>query len=238
MAQTIDVQNLKGEVVGSANLDETVWGIEPNIAVMHQAVVRQQANARLGTHDTKTRGEVRGGGRKPWRQKGTGRARQGSIRAPQWKGGGVVFGPHPRSYTQAMPRQMRRLALRSALSAKIRDERVTVLREFASIEPRTKEFKNLLTVLPESRSLLVVLPEKIETIERAASNLPQVKTILASNLSVRDLLKYERLIVAEEAVAVIEGMWALPAEKREPSAWKLARLAAQGDASQVAEEVA
>ncbi|MGB3331033.1 MAG: 50S ribosomal protein L4 [Thermomicrobiales bacterium] len=227
MAQTIDVQNLMGEVVGSANLDETVWGIEPNIAVMHQAVVRQLANARLGTHDTQTRGEVRGGGRKPWRQKGTGRARQGSTRAPQWKGGGVVFGPHPRSYTQAMPRQMRRLALRSALSAKIRDERVTVLREFASIEPRTKEFKALLAALPESRSLLVVLPEKIETIERAAANLPQVKTIIASNLSVRDILKYERLVVAEEAVAVIEGLWAQPADKREPSSWKLARLAAK-----------
>jgi len=233
MAQTIDVQNLKGEVVGSATLDETVWGIEPNIAVMHQAVVRQLANARLGTADTKTRGEVRGGGRKPWRQKGTGRARQGSTRAPQWKGGGVVFGPHPRSYTQAMPRKMRRLALRSALSAKIRDERVTVLREFAGIEPRTKEFKALLTVLPASRSVLVVLPEKIETIERAAANLPQVKTIIAANLSVRDILKYERLIVAEEAVAVIEGMWALPADKRAPSSWKLARLAAKGASSEV-----
>jgi len=239
MAQTIDVQNLKGEVVGSANLDETVWGIEPNIAVMHQAVVRQLANARLGTHDTQTRGEVRGGGRKPWRQKGTGRARQGSTRAPQWKGGGVVFGPHPRSYTQAMPRQMRRLALRSALSAKVRDERVTVLREFASIEPRTKEFKTLLAALPQSRSLLVVLPEKIESIERAAANLPQVKTIIAANLSVRDILKYERLIVAEEALAVIEGLWSLPADKREPSSWKLARLAATGGVSEVsAEEVA
>lgn len=245
MAQTIDVQNLKGEVVGSANLDETVWGIEPNIAVMHQAVVRQLANARLGTHDTQTRGEVRGGGRKPWRQKGTGRARQGSTRAPQWKGGGVVFGPHPRSYTQAMPRQMRRLALRSALSAKVRDERVTVLREFASIEPRTKEFKTLLTALPESRSLLVVLPEKIDTIERAAANLPQVKTIIAANLSVRDILKYERLVLAEEAVAVIEGMWALPADKREPSSWQLARRAAKGGATELvvvvddaAEEVA
>lgn len=237
MAQTIDVQNLKGEVVGTANLDETVWGIEPNIAVMHQAVVRQQANARLGTHDTKTRAEVRGGGRKPWRQKGTGRARQGSIRAPQWKGGGVVFGPHPRSYTQAMPRKMRRLALRSALSAKIRDERVSVLREFASIEPRTKEFKTLLTALPQSRSLLVVLPEKIESIERAASNLPQVKTILASNLSVRDLLKYERLVLAEEAVAVIEGLWALPEDKREPSSWKLARLAAKRGATEPVAEV-
>src|SRR6187431_244288 len=123
----VDIHNLKGEVVGSAELDETVWGIEPNIPVMHQALVRQLANARIGTAETKTRGEVRGGGRKPWRQKGTGRARQGTIRAPQWKGGGVVFGPHPRKYTQAMPRQMRRLAIRSALSAKLADDRLTVV---------------------------------------------------------------------------------------------------------------
>src|SRR5688572_9261083 len=107
-----DVFNLQGEKAGSIDLDDTVWGIEPHVSVMHQAVVRQQANARVGSADTKTRSEVRGGGRKPWRQKGTGRARQGSIRSPQWKGGGVVFGPHPRKYTQRMPRQMRRLAIR------------------------------------------------------------------------------------------------------------------------------
>src|SRR6478609_2638477 len=110
----IDVVDTQGKVVGSVELDDTVWGIEPHVAVMHQALVRQQANARLGTHQTKTRGEVRGGGKKPWRQKGTGRARQGSIRAPQWKGGGVVWGPHPRKYTQRMPQKMRRLAVRSA----------------------------------------------------------------------------------------------------------------------------
>jgi len=228
----IDVQNLKGEVVGTTELDETVWGIEPHIAVMHQALVRQQANARLGTSNTKTRGEVRGGGRKPWRQKGTGRARQGTIRAPQWKGGGVVFGPHPRSYVQAMPRQMRRLAIRSALSAKLRDERMSVVREFSAIEPRTKEMKAVLAALPESRSVLIVLPEKIESVERAAANLPNAKTIVAPQLSVRDILKYERLIVAEEAVAVIEGLWALPEAKRTPSSWKQARIAA------AAEEVA
>src|SRR3954453_2649427 len=124
----IDVVNTAGDVVAKQELDETVWGIEPNISVMHQALLRQQANARLGTHDTKTRGEVRGGGRKPWRQKGTGRARQGSIRAPQWTGGGVVWGPHPRKYTQEMPKKMRRLAVRSALSAKLRDERVTIVK--------------------------------------------------------------------------------------------------------------
>jgi large subunit ribosomal protein L4 len=132
----IDVYDTAGAVVGQVDLDDTVWGIEPNISVMHQALLRQLANARVGTHQTKTRGEVRGGGAKPWRQKGTGRARQGSIRSPQWKGGGVVWGPHPRSYEQDMPRQMRRLAIRSALSAKLRDGLVTVVDGLEAVEPR------------------------------------------------------------------------------------------------------
>jgi large subunit ribosomal protein L4 len=233
----IDVVNTKGEVVGTTDLDETVWGIEPHMAVMHQALVRQQANARLGTHDTKTRGEVRGGGRKPWRQKGTGRARQGSIRSPQWKGGGVVFGPHPRSYTQAMPKQMRRLAIRSVLSAKVRDERLTVVQGLADIEPRTKEMKAVLGALPESRSVLIVLPENVDSVTRAAGNLPQTKTIIAPMLNVRDVLKFDRLIVTEEAIPVIEKLWALSEEKRAPSAWKLERQAA-AEASDSAEEVA
>jgi large subunit ribosomal protein L4 len=232
----IDVVNTKGEVVGQTDLDETVWGIEPHMAVMHQALVRQQANARVGTHDTKTRGEVRGGGRKPWRQKGTGRARQGSIRSPQWKGGGVVFGPHPRNYTQAMPRQMRRLAIRSVLSAKVRDERLTVVQGLGEIEPRTKVMKAVLGALPESRSVLIVMPENVEAIARAAANLPQTKTIIAPMLNVRDVLKFDRLIVTEEAIPVIEQLWALSEEKRTPSAWKLERQAAE--ASDRAEEVA
>ena len=232
----IDVVNTKGEVVGQTNLDETVWGIEPHMAVMHQALVRQQANARVGTHDTKTRGEVRGGGRKPWRQKGTGRARQGSIRSPQWKGGGVVFGPHPRKYTQAMPRQMRRLAIRSVLSAKVRDERLTVVQGLGEIEARTKVMKAVLSAMPESRSVLIVMPENVETIVRAAANLPQTKTIIAPMLNVRDVLKFDRLIVTEEAIPVIEQLWALSEEKRTPSAWKLERQAAE--ASDSAEEVA
>jgi large subunit ribosomal protein L4 len=231
----IDVHNTLGEVVGSTELDETIWGIEPNIPVMHQALVRQLANARLGTSNTKTRGEVRGGGRKPWRQKGTGRARQGTIRAPQWKGGGVVFGPHPRKYTQAMPRQMRRLAIRSALSAKLADDRVTVIKGLGEIEPKTKAFKTLLGNLPESRSVLVVLAEKNDAIERSSANLDETKTIIAPVLSIRDVLKYERLLVTEEALALIETMWALPAHKRAPSQWKLDRLAAKQAA---AEEVA
>lgn len=233
----IDVVNTKGEVVGSTDLEETVWGIEPHMSVMHQALVRQQANARLGTHDTKTRGEVRGGGRKPWRQKGTGRARQGTIRAPQWVGGGVVFGPHPRKYTKAMPRQMRRLAIRSALSAKLRDDRLTVVQGLGDVEPRTKAMKDVLAALPESRSVLIVMPDNVESIVRGAGNLPQTKTIIASMLNVRDVLKFDRLIVTEDAIEVIEKLWALPEEKRQPSKWKLERQAAAG-ASERAEEVA
>jgi large subunit ribosomal protein L4 len=222
----IDVVNTAGDVVAKQELDETVWGIEPNIPVMHQALLRQQANARLGTADTKTRAEVRGGGRKPWRQKGTGRARQGSIRSPQWAGGGVVFGPHPRSYTQALPRQMRILAIRSALSAKFHDDRVTVVQGLSEIEPRTKTMKAIIEKLPESRSVLIVIPDKSEIVDRAASNLPNVHTILASYVNVRDVLKYERLVVTPEAIAKIEELWALPEEKRTPSAFKQARLAA------------
>jgi len=230
-----DVVNTKGEVVGTTELDETVWGIEPHMAVMHQALVRQQANARVGTHDTKTRSEVSGGGRKPWRQKGTGRARQGSTRSPQWIGGGVVFGPHPRKYTQAMPRQMRRLAIRSVLSAKLRDDRLTIIEGLGDVEPRTKAMKEVLSSLPESRSVLIVMPETVESIVRGAGNLPNTKTIIASMLNVRDALKYDRLVVTSDAIEVIEGLWALPEEKRQPSQWKLER---QAEASETAEEVA
>ncbi|MCC6790293.1 MAG: 50S ribosomal protein L4 [Thermomicrobiales bacterium] len=225
----IDVHDTTGAVVGKAELDETVWNIEPNIAVMHQALLRQQANARVGTADTKTRSEVRGGGKKPWRQKGTGRARQGSTRAPQWIGGGVVWGPHPRKYTQSMPKKMRQLAVRSALSAKIRDERVTVLSNLTEVEPKTKAMKAVIEKLPESRSILLVTTDKVENVDRAAGNLPNVRTILASYLNVRDVLKYERLVVSQDALSVIEGLWALPADRRTPSSWKLARQAAKAE---------
>jgi large subunit ribosomal protein L4 len=226
MGIEVNVLNTAGEVVGQRELDDSVWGIEPNIAVMHQALIRQQANARLGTHETKTRGLVRGGGRKPWRQKGTGRARQGSIRAPQWIGGGVVFGPHPRAYTQAMPKQMRRLAIRSVLSAKLRDERVSVIEGLTGIEPKTKTMKAIIEKLPESRSILIVVDEKNDVVDRAAGNLPNVLTIVADVVNVRDVLKYERLVVTPEAIARIEELWALSDEKRTPSAFKQARLAA------------
>src|SRR5690606_30030416 len=153
---------------------------------------------------------------------------------PQWKGGGVVFGPHPRKYTQRMPRQMRRLAIRSALSAKMRDDRVTVVSGLAEIEPKTRAMKQVLTELPEGRSVLVIMHEKIESIERAASNPENVKTVVATMLSVRDLLKYDRVVVTEEAVGVIEGLWALTGEKRQPSQWKLDRAAARAAVEEVA----
>lgn len=229
----IDVHDTTGAVVGQLELDESVWGIEPNISIMHQALLRQLANARLGTHQTKTRGEVRGGGRKPWRQKGTGRARQGSIRSPQWKGGGVVWGPHPRSYEQDLPRQMRRLAIRSALSAKVRDGLVTVVDGLGEVEPRTKAMKTVLDQFA-ARSTLIVLPTKSETIQRGIGNLPGVWSILAANVNVRDVLKFERLVITREAIAAIEGLWALPAEKRTPSRWKTARLSAQASVREVA----
>jgi large subunit ribosomal protein L4 len=226
-----EIVDLSGKKSGEIDLDESVWGIEPNIAVMHQALVMQLANARVGTADTKTRAEVRGGGRKPWRQKGTGRARQGSIRAPHWAGGGVVFGPHPRDYTQRMPKRMRRLAVRSALSAKLRDGRVTFVSNLTEIEPKTKAGIAAIKQLPEARSILILSPEKSENIERATGNLQDVKTILASYANVRDLLKYDRLVIIADAVPVIEGILALPDDNREPSVWKQARAAAAEEAA-------
>lgn len=220
----VDVLDTTGAVVAQRDLDESVWGIEPHISVMHQALVRQQANARLGTHDTKTRGEVSGGGAKPWRQKGTGRARQGSIRSPQWKGGGTVFGPHPRKYTQKMPKQMRRLAIRSALSAKVRDDRLSIVQGLDGIEPRTKAMIALLAKLPASRSVLVVTPGRSESIERAAGNLANVRTIHAGYVNVRDLLKYERVVITPEAVDQIESLWAVQPPQRKLGPFASARL--------------
>lgn len=221
----VDVQDMQGTVVGTTNLDDSVWSIEPNIQVMHQALLRQLANARLGTRNTKTRSEVRGGGAKPWRQKGTGRARQGSIRSPQWTGGGVVWGPHPRDFSQDMPRKMRRLAVRSALSAKVRDERLTVIEGLAEVEPRTKAMKDVVAALPESRSVLIVTDGIVTPIRKASGNLQNVWVVDARYLNVRDVLKFDRLLVTREAIPVIEAWLALTEEQGEPSRWKLERLA-------------
>jgi large subunit ribosomal protein L4 len=204
------VFDVNGASAGEIELADSVFGIEPNVPVMHQAFVRQMANARQGTHDTKTRGEVRGGGRKPWRQKGTGRARQGSIRSPQWKGGGVVWGPHPRKYTQAMPKKMRRLAIRSVLSVKQRDEQLIVVDGLNGVEPRTREMRQVLAKLPngEARSTLILVAGDYESIRRGASNLVKVKVLSAGYVNMRDVLTHERLLVTREAVDVIHQLWA------------------------------
>lgn len=197
---------------GTIELDDTIFSIEPNIPIMHQALMRQQANARTGTHDTKTRGEVRGGGRKPWRQKGTGRARQGSIRAPQWRGGGVVWGPHPRSYEQSMPKKMRRLAIRSVLSAKAHDEQLLVIQGLTQLEPKTKNMVSLLEKLPASqRSTLIVIGPGAgeELIYRSARNIDNVKVIRAGVVNVQDVLKHERLLLTTEAVETIHSLWSM-----------------------------
>ncbi|ACZ38473.1 50S ribosomal protein L4 [Sphaerobacter thermophilus] len=206
----VPVYDVTGQETGQIELADSVFGIEPNVPVMHQAYVRQMANARLGTHDTKTRGEVRGGGRKPWRQKGTGRARHGSIRSPLWRGGGVVFGPHPRKYTQRMPRKMRRLAIRSVLSAKMKADQVVVVEGLTELEPRTKAMIQTLARLPkgDARSTLILVDEPRENLRRGANNLEHVRVLPAQYVNMRDVLKYERLLLTREAVDVIHRLWA------------------------------
>ena len=195
-----------GAEVGTIQLDDYIFGIEPNVPVMHQAVVRQQANARLGLHNTRGRGEVDGSSRKLFRQKGTGRARQGSIRAPHRKGGGVAHGPHPRSYAQAMPRKMRRLAVRSALSAKLADHEMTFVDALALAAPRTKDMLACLEALQSGgKKTLIVVPARDEMITKSINNIPGVKTLPAHYLNVVDLLNHERVIVVQAAVTVIES---------------------------------
>lgn len=204
---TQKVLNTSGEQVGSVELDPFIFGQEINIPVMHQAVKMQLANARQGTADTKTRGEVAGGAAKPWRQKGTGRARQGSIRSPLWVKGGIVFGPHPRKYTQKMPRKMRRLALRSALSVKLQEDHLIVVDNLSLVAPRTKDMIAILQSIGAGPSTLIVLAEKDRNVELSARNLPGVKTQLANNLNVVDLLTHEFLVLTQPALAVISATY-------------------------------
>jgi large subunit ribosomal protein L4 len=210
----VDVTNLAGEVAGQIEVSDFVFGIEPNTAVMHQALVRQHANQRRGTHSTLTRGEVSGGGRKPWKQKGTGRARQGSTRAPHWRHGGIVFGPKPRDYTQEMPKRMRRLALRSVLSAKMRDGQIVIVDSFEGLEGRTKEMIAFLGRLGDARGTVIATREMLENVQRGASNVPEVKTLLVNYLNLHDLLKHARLILDRDAIAYIEETWGAESEER------------------------
>ena len=184
----------------NTKLDPYLFESPINEAVMHQALVRQLANARQGSASTKTRSDVQGGGRKPYRQKGTGRARQGSIRSPQFEGGGVVFGPHPRSYNQDMPRKQRRLALRSALSVKHQENRVSVLESLEFETPRTRDFLAVLADAGVTGSVLVALENHNVNVEKSARNVPGVKVILSRNLNVRDVLNHEWLVMTKSAV--------------------------------------
>ena len=205
---TARVVDQDGAVTGNVELPESIFGIEPNGPVMHQALLRQLANGRQGTSSTKTRSDVRGGGRKPWRQKGTGRARQGSSRAPHWEGGGVVFGPHPRSYRMEMPRKQRRLALRSALSSKAQDGGLVVLETFTLEAPQTRAVTELLRTVDAGKRVLVVLGSHNEMLEKSARNIAEVQVTLAGNLSVRDLLMAETVIVTRDAIEHIEEAFA------------------------------
>jgi len=193
-----------GERNGEVDLPKAVFDEKPNMPVMHQAYLRQMANARQGTASTKTRGEVSGGGAKPYRQKGTGRARHGSIREPSMKGGGTVFGPHPRSYEQRMPKQMRRLALRSALSQKALDGQVRVIESFVFDEPKTKQASDLMTALGFDKSALIVLPAPNVVVSRSFENLVGTKTILARNLNIRDLFTHNYLLLSKDCFELLE----------------------------------
>jgi len=200
----IDLYNMAGEVVGKAELLDEVFGVVPNEGLIHQAVVRQLANARAGTASTKTRANVSGGGKKPWRQKGTGRARQGSIRAPHWRGGGVVFGPHPRSYAQAMPKKMRREALRGALSAALAAGRIRLLERLEFAEPKTREAARLFGSLAVDGSALIVTPQADLAVVRSARNIPGTRILPADMLNVVDVLKHHYLVMPVPAARRIE----------------------------------
>lgn len=200
--------NQAGTEIGAIELNDDIFGIEPNVPVMHQYVVMQAANARLGTHNTLGRGEVRGSTKKLYRQKGTGRARQGSARAPHRTGGGVAHGPHPRSYRKSMPRKMRRLAVRSALSVKHAAAQIRFVDAISFEAPRTKDVVAFLNDHGLSGKTLIVIDSKSpqnQVVQRSANNLPNVKTLLAGYLNVRDLLHYDNIVMPKAAIEVIEG---------------------------------
>jgi len=198
------VYDASGQEHGQVELPEAVFNAPVNEAVLHQAVRRQQANDRQGTHETKTRGEVSGGGKKPWKQKGTGRARQGSTRAPQWRHGGTVFGPHPRSYEQKMPRKQRRLALKAALTVKSQDGAVRVVEEIALEAPKTRPLADLFAQLGAGARTLFVIPEHDILLEKSTRNLASVKTILATNLNPGDVLTADTVVFTRAALTQVE----------------------------------
>ena len=204
---TISIYDMTGKQTGTMELSADIFGIEPNVAVMHSAVINYLANQRQGTQSTKTRSEVSGGGRKPWRQKGTGHARQGSTRSPQWTHGGIALGPKPRSYRFALPKKVRRLALKSAFSSKVMADEMLVLESLSLEEIKTKTIVNMLNALGADRKVLLVLPEKDEKVILSARNIPGVKTALVNTLNVYDILNCDKFIVVKDAVAQLEEVY-------------------------------
>lgn len=205
----VAVYNIAGQQTGEIELNDTVFGVEVNEAVVHQALVMQLASQRQGNAATKTRSMVRGGGRKPWKQKGTGRARAGTIRSPLWVGGGVVFGPHPRSYSFRMPRKARRLAIKSALTAKLQSGELVILEGIQFDQPKTKQVVELLKTFElQERKALLVTGEANENVEKSSRNIPGVKALAANGLNVFDLLHHDKLLITRDAVARIEEVLA------------------------------
>ncbi|WP_044641880.1 50S ribosomal protein L4 [Risungbinella massiliensis] len=203
----VTVYDMSGKEVGEVELADKVFGIEPNEAVLHDAVVMQQASLRRGTHAVKNRSAVRGGGRKPWKQKGTGRARQGSIRSPQWVGGGVVFGPTPRSYAYKLPKKVRRLAIKSALSSKVKDQELLVLDNLTLEQPKTREMVAVLKSLGAEKKALVVTDSLDQNAALAVRNLPNVKLIHADGVNVLDVLYHDKLIMTRGAASRVEEVF-------------------------------
>ena len=204
----IDVVDMKGKKVSDLELAENIFGIEPNKTVVHSVLVNYLANQRQGTQSTKTRAEVSGGGRKPWRQKGTGRARQGSIRAPQWIKGGIALGPKPRSYKYTVNKKERRLAIKSMLSSKVLENELVVVDSLPLKEIKTKEMVNALNNLKVEGKTLILLPEKNETVQKSARNIEGVKTTLVNTINVYDLLKYKNLVITLDTVKKLEEVYA------------------------------
>ncbi|MGD9679228.1 MAG: 50S ribosomal protein L4 [Vulcanibacillus sp.] len=200
----VALYDMSGTQVGQIELADSIFGIKPNESVLHDAVVMQQASLRQGTHKVKGRSEVRGGGRKPWRQKGTGRARQGSIRSPQWVGGGTVFGPTPRSYAYKLPKKVRRLAIKSALSSKVLENELIVINELTIDAPKTKEIVNILNNLKIGSKVLIVDKEYNDAVALSSRNIQGVKFVTAEGINVLDILYHDKLILTKEAVAKIE----------------------------------
>ena len=204
---TVKVYNIEGKEVGSMELNDAIFGVEVNTHLMHMAVVQQLANKRQGTQSALTRAEVSGGGRKPWRQKGTGHARQGSTRSPQWKGGGVVFAPKPRDYSFKMNKKEKALAIKSALTSRVQEDKIIVLDGISFNEIKTKQMKSVLDSLKLDKAL-VVLDKKDDNVILSSRNLPRVRTALSNAINVYDIVKYDTVVITRDAVAQIEEVYA------------------------------